>query len=50
MPLVPQLLGEFAELCGPFSGVLTTLRDEMVKAIYRWEQLSNMCALRYMAR
>lgn len=25
-----QLLGEFAELCGPFSGVMKTLRDELV--------------------
>ena len=31
---MPQLLGEFAELCGPFSTVLTTLRDEMVRSIY----------------
>lgn len=25
-----QLLGEFAELCGPFSSVMKTLRDELV--------------------
>ena len=28
--LSPQLLGEFAELCGPFSVVLKSLRDELV--------------------
>ena len=25
-----QLLGEFAELCGPFSAVLRSIRDELV--------------------
>jgi hypothetical protein len=29
-------MGEFAELCGPFSGVLWSLRDELTKAIYSW--------------
>jgi hypothetical protein len=27
-----QLLGEFSDLCGPFSTVLKTLRDELVSA------------------
>ncbi|KAL6758088.1 hypothetical protein V8C86DRAFT_2608914 [Haematococcus lacustris] len=34
-----QLLGEFAELCGPFAQVLRHIRDELVKAIY-----SSVCA------
>lgn len=29
-----QLLGEFAELCGPFANVLITIRDQLVTAIY----------------
>jgi len=29
-----QLLGEFAQLCGPFAGVLTTLRDELAGAVF----------------
>ncbi|KAF5835820.1 hypothetical protein DUNSADRAFT_6854 [Dunaliella salina] len=29
-----QLLGEFAELCGPFGSALKTIRDELVQSIY----------------
>jgi len=29
-----QLLGEFAELCGPFASVLKNLRDELIKSVY----------------
>ncbi|GAX74229.1 hypothetical protein CEUSTIGMA_g1678.t1 [Chlamydomonas eustigma] len=29
-----QLLGEFAELCGPFAAVLSNLRDHLLKSVY----------------
>ncbi|KAG1666393.1 hypothetical protein FOA52_006502 [Chlamydomonas sp. UWO 241] len=29
-----QLLGEFAELCGPFAGALRSLRDELLNSVY----------------
>ncbi|EFJ52972.1 hypothetical protein VOLCADRAFT_102592 [Volvox carteri f. nagariensis] len=42
-----QLLGEFAELCGPFSGVLITLRDELLKAVYSWHYASERGGLSF---
>ncbi|GLC45208.1 hypothetical protein PLESTB_000724800 [Pleodorina starrii] len=42
-----QLLGEFAEFCGPFSGVLTTLRDELLKAVYSWHYSSERGGLSF---
>ncbi|GIL93231.1 hypothetical protein Vretimale_8150 [Volvox reticuliferus] len=42
-----QLLGEFAELCGPFSGVLTTLRDELLKGVYSWHYASERGGLSF---
>ncbi|KXZ49013.1 hypothetical protein GPECTOR_23g102 [Gonium pectorale] len=42
-----QLLGEFAELCGPFSGVLTTLRDELIKGLYSWHYASERGGLAF---
>ncbi|KAG2492242.1 hypothetical protein HYH03_009486 [Edaphochlamys debaryana] len=42
-----QLLGEFAELCGPFAGVLATLRDELLKAIYSWHYASERGGLAF---
>jgi hypothetical protein len=35
----PQLLGEFASLCGPLAGPLATLRQELLPALY-----SSWCA------
>lgn len=29
-----QLLGEFADLCGPFAGVLRSIKTELIRAIY----------------
>lgn len=45
--LTPQLLGEFAELCGPFSVVLATLRDELLKAVYSWHYASERGGLSF---
>ncbi|GFR44384.1 hypothetical protein Agub_g5604, partial [Astrephomene gubernaculifera] len=36
-----QLLGEFAELCGPFSGVLLRLREELLRGLYSWHYASE---------
>lgn len=30
-----QLMGEFADMCGPFSAVLRTIRDELVRRLRR---------------
>ncbi|KAG2431074.1 hypothetical protein HXX76_009607 [Chlamydomonas incerta] len=42
-----QLLGEFAELCGPFSGVLTQLRDELLKGLYSPQYASERGGLAF---
>lgn len=44
-----QLLGEFAALCGPFSGALKSLRDELVRAEQRGHVpgLGVRCGLLY---
>lgn len=39
MCITPQLLGEFASLCGPLAGPLATLRQELLPALY-----SSWCA------
>lgn len=43
----PQLLGEFAELCGPFAGVLTRLRDELLKGLYSTQYASERGGLAF---
>ncbi|PNW73319.1 hypothetical protein CHLRE_14g627650v5 [Chlamydomonas reinhardtii] len=42
-----QLLGEFAELCGPFAGVLTRLRDELLKGLYSTQYASERGGLAF---
>eukprot|EP00198_Chlamydomonas_reinhardtii_P003464 XP_001692800.1 predicted protein [Chlamydomonas reinhardtii] len=42
-----RLLGEFAELCGPFAGVLTRLRDELLKGLYSTQYASERGGLAF---